>query len=102
MVLEGLAGIAVNTRTDGNLAAGWELLDPAAYHVQGLAAGCPSARYAGGFYYALGGGDYVWLARSANLSAGSWEYAPGGAVEQGCVRGAEDCGPGSGVIDCSA
>jgi hypothetical protein len=97
MVLEGLAGVAVNTNTDGDLASGWVLLDSAAFHVNGAAAGCPSARYAGGFYYAIGGGNYVWLARSANLTAGSWEYAPRGPVEQGCARGLEDCAPGSPV-----
>lgn len=37
------------------------------------------------------------IARSANLTAGSWEYAPRGTVEQGCTRGLEDCGPGTGV-----
>jgi hypothetical protein len=96
MVLEGTAGIAVNTNTDGDLSTGWVHLNTTAYYVPGGAAGCPSARYHGGFYYAMGGGNYVWLARSANLTAGSWEYAPAN-VEQGCVRGLEDCGPGSGV-----
>jgi len=97
MVLEGSAGIAINTNFNGDLSTGWVHLDDATFAVQGLAAGCPSARYADGFYYAMGGGNYVGLARSANLTKGSWEYAPGGSVEQGCVRELEDCGPHSGV-----
>ena len=97
MVLEGLGGIAVNTRADGDVSSGWVLLNSSEYAVNGLAAGCPSARYAAGWYYAMGGGNYVWLARSANLTSHSWEYAPRGTVEQGCVRGLEDCGTGTAV-----
>lgn len=96
MVLEGLAGIAVNTGADGDLSKGWLLLNSSKYRVQGQAAGCPSARYFNGHYYAMGGGNFVWLARSANLTLGGWQYAPR-TVEQGCARGLEDCGPGTGV-----
>lgn len=92
--------LAINTGADGDLGKNWVLLNYST-HVLGpwqdicQAGGCPSARYADGYYYVLGGG--VDLARSANLSIGSWERPPLDPVAWGCTDGWEDCGPGSPV-----
>lgn len=102
MALESAFPLAVNVGRDGNLAESWILLDPATHSIDGVSnAGlCPFARYdpVGRMYYVGGGGEHVNLARSANLSAGSWQAPPAGAaIARGCTDLAEDCAPGSGV-----
>lgn len=107
MALEAPSSIAVNTGAGGDLGSGWQLLDPTRFGVEGVSDGglCPFSRYdpQTARYYVGGGGDNVNLMRSANLSRGSWEAPPSGrAIAQGCVRGAEDCAPGSGVARIAA
>jgi len=76
MILESSAEMAINVGADGNLAENWVLLN-ASYRMTnaGEAPGCPAARYNArdGFYYVMGGGNYVDVARSRTLLAGSWE-----------------------------
>ena len=107
MALEAPASVAVHTGADGDFSKNWLLLDAKAFSVDGVSDGglCPFARFdpSTGFYYVGGGGNNVNLMRSANLSTGSWEAPPTGrAIAQGCVRGVEDCGPGSGVARIAA
>lgn len=92
--------IAINVGTDGDLSVGWHLLNSSSFGIGpavGEASGCPSARFADGYYYVMGGGNNVDLVRSSNLTLESWELTPRGHVEQGCVRGAEDCSPGTAI-----
>jgi len=93
--------LAVNTGTDRNLSTNWQLLDWATHGTNhaGSAPTCPSARFnpKDGYYYVMGGGDNVDVARSANLSLDSWQLSSLGHVEQGCVYGLEDCSPSSAV-----
>lgn len=105
MALEAEFSVAVNVGRDGDLASNWIFLSPEDFAVEGVGNSglCPFARYdlATAAYYVGGGGNNINLMRSANLTRGSWE-APrlnGGSpiIEQGCLRGAEDCAPGSPV-----
>lgn len=93
MIIEGRADkgvarpgpFAVNTGTDGDLAANWVILDPAKFNFgYGQKAGegtgdAPALRYDAeqGYYYSIGGG---WItngpARSKTLGTGSWSVSP--------------------------
>lgn len=102
MILESSVSVAVNVGTDGDLAANWLLLNSSVFGVSGgtgEAGGCPAARYnpADEFYYVMGGGNYVDVARSRNLTRNSWELTPLGPVEAGCVRGFENCSLGTDI-----
>lgn len=86
--------LAVNTGQDGNLGTNWQLLNFSTHNVGPYedvcqAAGCPAARWHDGYFYVIGGG--VDLARSANLSYGSWSRPPSDPVQWGCAYGWEDC-----------
>lgn len=92
--------LAVNVGSDGDLGANWVNLNYSTHSLGPYqdvcqAGGCPSARYANGWFYVMGGG--VDLARSRNLSHGSWERPPLDPVVWGCTDGWEDCSPGSDV-----
>jgi hypothetical protein len=93
--------LAVNVGTDGNLGANWVNLNYSTHSLGPYAdvcqaGGCPSARYANGYFYVMGGG--VHLARSRTLQHGSWERPQVlNPVVWGCTDGWEDCSPGSGV-----
>lgn len=83
--LESIDGhfIAVNTGTDGDLGRNWINLNSTVFNVGPWgdvcqAGGCPSARFADGYFYVLGGG--VDLVRSRNLTSGSWERPPSDPV----------------------
>lgn len=102
MALETAISVAINTGNDGDFSRNWQLLNATTFGVDlvsdsGL---CPFARYdpVTAHYYVGGGGNDVNLARSPNLTHGSWEVSPlGRAIAQGCTRGVEDCSPGSPV-----
>jgi hypothetical protein len=87
--------------SDGNLGANWVNLNYSVYSLGPYgdvcqAGGCPSARYANGYFYVMGGG--VMVARSRTLLHGSWERPSVlNPVVWGCTDGWEDCTPGSGV-----
>jgi len=94
--------VAVNVGVHGDLSTDWIFLDPATFGVEkvGNSGLCPFARFNpdDGHYYVAGGGGDIYLARSPNLTIGSWENPPAGpAIEQGCATRAEDCSPGSPV-----
>jgi hypothetical protein len=95
MFLESSVSVAVNVGTDGDLSKNWVLLNASEFATgpSGEAGSCPAARFnpRDGFYYIMGGGNYVDVARSQTLRRGSWEVTPLGPVEAGCVRRFEDC-----------
>lgn len=95
MFLESAVSVAVNVGADGDLSRNWVLLNATEFATgpAGEAGSCPAARFNArdGFYYIMGGGNYVDVARSQTLRRGSWEVTPLGPVEAGCVRGFEDC-----------
>lgn len=103
MALEMAISVAINTGSDGDLSQSWQLLDPAAFAVEGVGNSglCPFARYdpSSAHYYVGGGGEHINLMRSATLTKGSWEAPRDGvrAIEQGCTELLEDCSPGSPV-----
>jgi hypothetical protein len=101
MALESSFSLAVNVGSDGDLSSNWIFLDPNSHTIDGVSnAGlCPFARYnaVDNYYYVGGGGEHINLARSKNLSSGSWAAPPGGPVERGCTELAEDCSAGSPV-----
>jgi hypothetical protein len=86
MALESSWSLAVNIGSDGDLGRNWVLLNKSSHAIgpnAGEAGGCPSARWGGdGFYYVMGGGNYVDVVRSPNLTYGSWTLSPLGHVEQ--------------------
>jgi hypothetical protein len=95
MFLESAVSVAVNVGTDGDLSTNWVLLNASEFATgpAGEAGSCPAARFnpRDRFYYIMGGGNFVDVARSQTLRRGSWEVTPRGPVEAGCVRGFEDC-----------
>ena len=101
MALESSFSLAINVGNDGDLSSNWIFLDPATHTIDSVAnAGlCPFARYnaVDGYYYVGGGGEHINLARSRNLSSGSWSAPSSGPIERGCTELAEDCAVGSPV-----
>ena len=104
MALETSISVAVNIGSDGDLSQNWLLLDPQEYSVDlvGNSGLCPFARYnpVDGFYYVGGGGGDIHLARSPNLTHGSWATPPlpfTVSIERGCTNYVEDCSPSSPV-----
>jgi len=100
MALETSYSLAVNVGMDGDLSQNWIFLDPHTHTIDGVSnAGlCPFARYnpIDEYYYVGGGGGHINLARSKNLSSGSWSEPPtGAAIERGCVELAENCSVGT-------
>ena len=98
MILESSSEMAINTGSDGDLSVNWQFLNTS-YRMTnaGEAPGCPAARFNArdGYYYVMGGGNYVDIARSRTLLQGSWQVTPLGPVEAGCVRNFEDCSVGT-------
>ena len=76
---------AINTGSDGDLSANWQLLPASGFGESGpgvpgnLNMGAPSTHYDDeqGFYYTIGGGAITaGPVRSRTLQAGSWEISP--------------------------
>jgi len=119
MVLEAANSFAVNVGDDRDLSKNWLVLNssrpgwgnhstgsdvfPERYNNGKLmpwgsrynfGPGCPTARFNAddGFYYVFGGGCDIVLARSKDLSAGSWKAGGGPRMMiTGCTNKTEDC-----------
>ena len=76
--------LAINTGTDGDLSTGWQILPFP--HISPITA-CPSIRFdrRTGYYYVLGGGKTISVARSQNLV--NWTAAKQPMAEPAALLG---------------